>query len=40
MTSELNKDMIILDWIYYVKDVNHGYLIHQKLVGVIFGLYQ
>jgi hypothetical protein len=40
MTSELNKDMIILDWIYYVKDVNHGYLIYQKLVGVIFGLYQ
>lgn len=28
------------DWIYYVKDVNHGYLIYQKLVGVIFGLYQ
>lgn len=39
MTSELNKDMIILDWIYYVKDVNPGYLIYQKLVGVIFGLY-
>ena len=38
--EQVIKNLNDEDWIYYVKDVNHGYLIYQKLVGVIFGLYQ